>query len=81
METQLMTDMFFSRPDDESPPVDVEPDFAGDTTEREAWLRIVGNTIFDFLRTWLIIVAAGALIIVLIRIVVIPAFFLANLVS
>jgi hypothetical protein len=33
------------------------------------------------LRTWLIIVAAGALLIVLIRIVVIPAFFLADLVS
>mgnify|MGYP003651630990 CR=1 FL=1 len=70
-----MTDMFFSRPDDESPPVDVE------VTEADNGLRLIGDTIFDFLRAWLIIVATGALIIVLIRIVVIPAFFLADLVS
>lgn len=70
-----MTDMFFSRPDDKTPPVDVE------VTESDNGLRVIGDTIFDFLRAWLIIVATGALIIVLIRIVVIPAFFLADLVS
>ena len=69
MEVTIMTNMFFSRPDE------------GEVSEADNGLRGIGDTLFDVLRTWLIFVSTLAVIIVLIRVVAVPAFFLANLVS
>ena len=69
MEVTIMTNMFFSRPDE------------GEVSEADNGLRVIGDTLFDVLRTWLIFVSTLAVIIVLIRVVAVPAFFLANLVS